>query len=334
MMVVVLKKGVFMAFAKIYPRGDIKSNWEFKNPILGRKEMGIEWEKEIGKGSANIKFGDGVTGWNSLSYGVKNDVANMIIKEFVASLEENPTLTPGDTVGVMAGKLNKQQEYINTQTGMERLPELLKALGSIPHEDFVGVMTLLNDIKLNKSSIYDGVDSTSAALVASSNSVRIVNEKTENNKNDISALNRDIGGFKAYYLKGNYPDRLQAVKDLYLTIPDDTTFIATINSGGEFYAIGNKTTALYGSFRLYSYFDGPGIAKSGYVHTLENGFWYDGGSIVTSAQLNPQKAITAVDSQSPFYVFVQTQNGRKKLVVCGDKSGSGANAIGTIFFDE
>jgi hypothetical protein len=48
--------------AKLKNRRDTSANWSAANPILLAGEMGIE--SDTGK----IKFGDGVTAWNSLNY--------------------------------------------------------------------------------------------------------------------------------------------------------------------------------------------------------------------------------------------------------------------------
>lgn len=62
-----------MALTYFRPRGDIKTNWETINPILKIREMGIEWDTEIGVGRAKIKFGDGATAWNDLDYAINID---------------------------------------------------------------------------------------------------------------------------------------------------------------------------------------------------------------------------------------------------------------------
>ena len=62
-----------MALTYFRPRGDIKTNWETINPVLKIREMGIEWDTEIGVGRAKIKFGDGATAWNDLDYAVNID---------------------------------------------------------------------------------------------------------------------------------------------------------------------------------------------------------------------------------------------------------------------
>lgn len=51
---------------RIALRGDTKENWELKNPVLLKNEMGIE----LGATAAEnkIKFGDGITAWNDLDY--------------------------------------------------------------------------------------------------------------------------------------------------------------------------------------------------------------------------------------------------------------------------
>lgn len=61
-----------MSFAKIRPRRGTATQWETANPILAEGEEGIEVPNEgVGTGEVKIKYGDGVTAWNDLPYGVK-----------------------------------------------------------------------------------------------------------------------------------------------------------------------------------------------------------------------------------------------------------------------
>lgn len=48
--------------ARMVQRNDTKANWTSVNPILLKGEMGVEID------TAKVKFGDGVTAWNSLAY--------------------------------------------------------------------------------------------------------------------------------------------------------------------------------------------------------------------------------------------------------------------------
>lgn len=60
-----------MSFARIRPRRGTATQWSTANTILAEGEIGIEVPDEgVGKGTVKIKFGDGVTPWNSLPYGL------------------------------------------------------------------------------------------------------------------------------------------------------------------------------------------------------------------------------------------------------------------------
>lgn len=63
----------------ICPRRGTATLWEEYNPVLALGEMGIEIpDSGIGTGVVKMKFGDGVTPWKSLAYGVSPSIANAI----------------------------------------------------------------------------------------------------------------------------------------------------------------------------------------------------------------------------------------------------------------
>ncbi len=55
---------------KILLRNDAAATWTEKNPTLGKGQIGVELDTK------KFKFGDGITPWNSLSYGAGADVSN------------------------------------------------------------------------------------------------------------------------------------------------------------------------------------------------------------------------------------------------------------------
>ena len=60
-----------MAYVKIRPRRSTTAEWEYDNPILAEGEMGVEVPVTgVGTGLVKIKFGDGVTPWKDLPYGL------------------------------------------------------------------------------------------------------------------------------------------------------------------------------------------------------------------------------------------------------------------------
>lgn len=63
-----------MAYVRIRPRRSTAEEWEYNNPILAEGEMGIEVPPTgVGTGTVKIKFGDGVTAWQDLPYGLNPD---------------------------------------------------------------------------------------------------------------------------------------------------------------------------------------------------------------------------------------------------------------------
>ena len=175
-------------------QSDTKSNWTSNNPVLGKDEMGIEWETTVGVGEFNIKVGDGTTAWNDLAYGLTSDITNKAIKTITeySGDDENPALADGDTLSVAAGKLNEQQTFLKNTLGYERLATMAETLGGLSNEDFMGVMEKLNSIKFNKTDVYNGTDSTSTSLAASANALKTVKDLTDTNTTAISQLNSDL----------------------------------------------------------------------------------------------------------------------------------------------
>ena len=60
-----------MAYVRIRPRRSTRDEWEYYNPVLAEGEMGVEVPPTgVGTGTVQIKFGDGVTPWKDLPYGL------------------------------------------------------------------------------------------------------------------------------------------------------------------------------------------------------------------------------------------------------------------------
>lgn len=136
-----------------------KDGWATDNPILAVGEMGIEWETTIGEGAVCIKFGNGTTAWNSLEY-----ASTGRLKEIIEPETENTPVAVGDTLPMIAGKLNNQQDYLKTKLGYDRLDALAAKLSGLSNQDFVGIMDFINDKKFDKANVYNGVDSTNTKL--------------------------------------------------------------------------------------------------------------------------------------------------------------------------
>lgn len=154
-----------MDFAKIRPRGGTKAQWEKANPVLAKREIGVQWETTIGVGEVVIKIGDGVTDWINLPEAVKSDITKKIIAALAVVPDDDPDLVDGDSLDTLFGKIAKKFKY-------------------------------LKDNKLDKSARYDGTDSTSTELVPTANALRGVNAKADKNASDITTLNNNLSKFE------------------------------------------------------------------------------------------------------------------------------------------
>lgn len=159
-----------MDFAKIRPRGGTKAQWEKANPVLAKREIGVQWETTIGVGEVVIKIGDGVNNWINLPEAVKSDITKKIIAALAVVPDDDPDLADGDSLDTLFGKIAKKFKY-------------------------------LKDNKLDKSARYDGTDSTSTELVPTANALRGVNAKADKNASDIMTLNNNLsqGNVIAYF---------------------------------------------------------------------------------------------------------------------------------------
>ena len=95
-----------MSYAKIRPRRGTASQWRTANTVLAEGEIGIEVpDGGVGKGLVKIKFGDGVTAWNNLPYGVIPGGGNdfSIDDYIVQNLETNATNKVPSVSAVKAG---------------------------------------------------------------------------------------------------------------------------------------------------------------------------------------------------------------------------------------
>lgn len=61
----------------ITQRTDTKQNWEIKNPVLLKGELGIEID------TGNLKIGDGVSKWTLLIYSTPQNIPNDEIDEIL-----------------------------------------------------------------------------------------------------------------------------------------------------------------------------------------------------------------------------------------------------------
>ena len=149
-------------YAVLPIKHDTKDGWSSANHVLEKGEMGVEWETAIGEGAVCIKFGDGTTAWNDLEYASTDR-----LKEIIEPSGENEVLAVGDTLPVIAGKLNNQQEFLKTKLGYDRLDALAAKLSGLSNQDFVGIMDFISEKKFDKSNLYNGLDSDNPNLALS-----------------------------------------------------------------------------------------------------------------------------------------------------------------------
>ena len=270
-------------------QSDTKSNWTSNNPVLGKDEMGIEWETTVGVGEFNIKVGDGTTAWNDLAYGLTSDITNKAIKTITeySGDDENPALADGDTLSVAAGKLNEQQTFLKNTLGYERLATMAETLGGLSNEDFMGVMEKLNSIKFNKTDVYNGTDSTSTSLAASANALKTVKDLTDTNTTAISQLNSDLNSL----IPG-----ADILEDFHF-IPDSksTTLVYKFGSSTEHSPYDDGLTTMGAGTAIY-YFTATGTLgtiyafaagdQKAFLKKYNNGTWSNWVALVSNADLD------------------------------------------------
>lgn len=228
----------------IKPKRATKSVADKSNKVLEKDELLlISPNTGSGTGRYGVKIGDGATATKDLPYAIDGEKADeMIVSEFTKESNENPVLSPGDKIKTLCGKLLKKFTYIETLLGK----------------------------KVNTSDIYDGTDSSSTTKVATANSVRQVNEKADNNTNQLNQLNSNIeaikNGLTAVQFAGDINDlRNQSLnmntqkvylisKDTVQNIPDvmTGTGLLTIKNTGLFTSMeiidGNKNQYVWGGW--------------------------------------------------------------------------------------
>lgn len=196
-----------------------KSIADSSEKVLEKDEiLAITPDNGSGKGQYQLKFGDGITAAKNLPVAIDGENADDMKISAITSPPEsavNPVISAGDTLSEAAGKLNKQQNYLKNTLGYERLGALADALSGLTDRDFVGILSYLNDKKLNVSDLYDGTDSSSVVMGATANVVRKINEKTDKNEVEIGRLNSDLDDY--YKLSGGIriPDGSDLYSDIY-----------------------------------------------------------------------------------------------------------------------
>lgn len=103
-----------MSFAKIRPRRGTTTQWKSANPILAEGEMGVEVPSSgVGKGVVKVKFGDGVTAWNNLPYGIPVGLTTADIEDSVTSSSTDKVASAN-----IAKYLSERIDNINESTNV------------------------------------------------------------------------------------------------------------------------------------------------------------------------------------------------------------------------
>lgn len=278
-----------MDFAKIRPRGGTKAQWEKANPVLAKREIGVQWETMIGVGEVVIKIGDGVTDWINLPEAVKSDITKKIIAALAVVPDDNPDLADGDSLDTLFGKIAKKFKY-------------------------------LNDNKLDKSARYDGTDSTSTELVPTANALRVVNAKADKNASDITTTNNNLSKLNGKMLGSNYVMNYSDFSDLSVNVYSVETFATTPSGNAPENNVGDfRITRLgmnnskYNTLILTSprYKTSVSMSQEFYVGNFWDGIWMGWErlanksaldnltSLYNTTKANYEKGSTFLDDISP-----------------------------------
>lgn len=278
-----------MDFAKIRPRGGTKAQWEKSNPVLTKREIGVQWETAIGVGEVVIKFGDGVTNWINLPEAVKSDITKKIIAALAVVPDDDPDLVGGDSLDTLFGKIAKKFKY-------------------------------LKDNKLDKSARYDGTDSTSTELVPTANALRGVNAKADKNASDITTMNNNLSKLNGKILGSNYVMNYSDFSDLSVNVYSVETFATTPSGNAPENNVGDfRITRLgmnnskYNTLILTSprYKTSVSMSQEFYVGNFWDGIWMGWErlanksaldnltSLYNTTKANYEKGSTFLDDISP-----------------------------------
>ena len=139
-----------MAYVKIRPRRSTAAEWEYDNPVLAEAEMAIEVPVTgVGTGFVNVKFGDGVTHWKDLPYG----------------LVGNPKSGYDENYLVLENRLNSIESYINQINS--------KLVVSSPNISIINL---------------DGTVMTGEMTIASDSDIKILDARTKSLEDEIESL--------------------------------------------------------------------------------------------------------------------------------------------------
>lgn len=156
---------------KILLRNDTASNWTTNNPTLAKGQLGVQIDTK------KFKFGDGVTPWNSLSYGAGADIA-------LATSSANGLMSSSDfskLAGIAEGaQVNVQSDW-NASSGDAAILNKPTTLAGYGITDAMTATAIEQAISAAVSSVfsYKGTKATVSALPSSGNTTGDVWHVTE-----------------------------------------------------------------------------------------------------------------------------------------------------------
>lgn len=154
----------------------LKKDMDTLNLVLNKGKIGIGWIDTLDSGACVVRIGDGKTNWKNLPDFSTNQVTytdteltQLGTTAISTGIISNLYPAHGDTLNDLAGKDFGFKAALVQNLGISRLGALAEKLAGLSNKDFVGILEWINDKKFDKSSVYNGLDSTSTTLALSAN---------------------------------------------------------------------------------------------------------------------------------------------------------------------
>jgi len=176
-----------MAFYRNRPRRATLAEWTSVNPTLMLGEMAIITpDTGTGTGKVKVKFGDGVSFFNSLPYAYNEEEIDIdaLISDFTESSTETDAVS-GDTYGVIIGKFVKSIKTFRTN-----ISNIVGNIGTIANllttdkSSLVNAVNELKNGKIEKANIVNNTVTTVSGTVLDGRMGKILQDQiTEQNNN-------------------------------------------------------------------------------------------------------------------------------------------------------
>lgn len=176
-----------MAFYRNRPRRATLAEWTSVNPTLMLGEMAIITpDTGTGTGKVKVKFGDGVSSFNSLPYAYNEEEIDIdaLISDFTESSTETDAVS-GDTYGVIIGKFVKSIKTFRTN-----ISNIVGNIGTIANllttdkSSLVNAVNELKNGKIEKANIVNNTVTTVSGTVLDGRMGKILQDQiTEQNNN-------------------------------------------------------------------------------------------------------------------------------------------------------